>query len=343
MPREEPMHRSDLQYLLPRQPKLDKLAALYLLVQYVAKTSLDQVTVLFYDGQAPNGVFVDVDALHDYKVEGFGSAAERVVKQHPELLDVPGMQYFVDLFNFNNKFGRLKNRFEDNFFNLINDWPRVPHSCSKSEHMLRIMRDLFPVFTFYFECAAKAPDRIEYNRNPFCLDGLMRMLDRICPKPEQLESALRTVARLEDNFDLTDRADERTRDAARRIKPELEFFINAVDGVKKTAAVYRSDDTRLVRQMWTVRPDLGVLVMRRRTGNTAIFVRGSQDLTALYAALEQVEPGLWHHERRYKSPFIANGSESRDVETTKLTPTALSELVMQHVTYVPRSQAAAAN
>lgn len=328
-------------YLLPKQPKLDKAAALFLLVHFVVRTDLDHVTVQFHDGAIPGDVFIDVDAIKDYKSEGFASAVERVVRQHPELLNVPGMQYFVDLFNFNNLTGRLKNRFEDNAFNYINDWPRVGHSCSKNEHMLRVLRDLWAMFVLYFETAAKIGNsKIEYVRNPFCLSGIERLLDALKPEPQRLDMYLSMVETLEEGFDRAAKADQRTIDAAKRIKPEITFTVLTSDGTQMPGAVFRSDDTRMVRHIRSVNPDLGVLVMRRRTGNTAIFVRGAQDLTALYNALESLEPGRWHHETRYKSPFIANGSETREVTETELTPSQFRDLIIEHVVYQTRSQAA---
>lgn len=342
------MNSSKPQYLLPHQPKLDKLAALYLYTRFLAQTTLDGVEVRFYDGSVPTDVFIDVDALpgRDYKAQGAGSATEVVVRNHPELLTIVGMNYFVDLFNFNNKTGRLKNKFGDNCFNLINDWPRAGHSCSKSEHMLRIMRDLWPVFDLYFATAAKVGnDRIVYVRNPFCLDGIDRMLDLLKPKPESLERYVTMVDRLEECFEATAKADQRTLQTARTMKPEYTFTVSTPEGEPSEAngAIYRTNDTRLVRHLWAVNPKLRVIVVRDRTGNTAIFFRGRQDLTALYAALEQRDPdGRWHLETRYKSPFIANGSESRDVFPTRVGPTELMKLVRDNVVSVSRTQATTA-
>lgn len=345
------MNTQNQPFLLPQQPKLDKIAALYVWVTHIYHLTLDSVTVLFDDGQPVGSDVIDVDAISDYKSVGAASATQRVIDEHPELRDIKGMTYFASLFNHNNATGNLKNQYEANFFNLANDWPRVAHSVPRSEHMLRIVRELFPVFDTYFAAAQAWQKRVETIRNPFCLDGLQRLIDTLegsynadtgrgAQYVDTANLGVTTYDRLEELFELTEKADQRTNDAANRIVAELEFEISTKqEGQTMKVAVFRCDDTRMVRRLFVLRPDLGIIIMRRRKGNYGIFTRGQQDFSRLYAALELLEPGQWHYEKRYKSPMLLNGSESRQVAASQLTPSEIRNLVVEYVKYVTREQA----
>lgn len=331
-------------YLLPRAPKLDKVAALFIRSTYVQNDApLETVKILFHDGRPIPAGTIDIDALVDYKTLGVGSATEAVAKEFPEIMQIPGMTYFISVFNHNNRTGNLKNKFADSFFGLINDWPRVPHNVARDEHFGRIIAKMFVVFEAYFAVAGLVKS-IDQIRNPFCQDGLGQMLQILRRSPNQAlwRRASEAYSDIEDMFEATERADQRTVEAAKRIQPELTFTVNTADGQPLPAAIFRTDDKRIIRRIWALNPELVLVVMRDRRGHYGIFTKGSQELGALYVALNASEPGCWYHEERYRSPFVLNSSESRDVQPSQLTPSQVRDLIVKNVMYVSRTQAAQA-
>lgn len=324
-------------FLLPHAPKLDKLGALYILLTYVYNLPLEAADIRFHNaGQPLPEGFIDVDAVSDYKSSGFRSATQRVLDdalgQALKLRTIRGMEHFAACFDTNNATGALKNRFASNLFNLVNDWPRVGHNVSRHEHMMQVIETVFGVFDRYFDAAVIDTDAVNAIENPFCLSGI-----------EQLGSAAggsldMMLEELEHLFARTSKADGQTRKRAEAIKPELTFEVPTKGDQMVGGAVYRTDDRRMSRHLFDLHPETHVFVMKHRTGNAVIMTRGQQNLGELAKVLNELEPGLWHHETRYKSPFLANGGETRSVTPTSLTASQLRDLIVKHFTYMTRNQ-----
>lgn len=325
-------------YLLPYAPKLDKIAALYILLTYVKPEQLSDAAIVFHTADQPLPEdFIDVDAVSDYKSAGYRTATQRIVDDEPykhlNLRSIPGMDHFVSRFDLNNSNGSLKNRFASNLFNLVNDWPRVGHNVPRHEHMMEVIETVFGVFDHYFVAAEFNAVAINSIENPFCLSGIKELefvtnqvfVEQVCDEIEHL------LAR-------TSKADGQTRKRAEAIKPELVFEVPTKGDQMVGGAVYRTDDRRMSRHLFDLHPETHVFVMKHRTGNAVIMTRGQQNLSALAQKLNELEPGLWHHETRYKSPFLANGGETRSVTPTALTASQLRNLIVEHFRYATRSQ-----
>lgn len=329
-------------FLMPYSPKLDKIAALYILLTYVVKQRLEDVRIVFHQvGETLPETFIDVDAVSDYKSAGYKSATQRVLDESQyaslQLRSITGMDHFAACFDLNNRTGELKNRFPNNFFNLVNDWPRVTHNTSRDGHLTQLIETMFEVFDCYFQAATKSIQDVELLRNPFCRDGVRKIDTIITGFPD----ATGLAPYLQHMLDRTSQADKVTYERAKAIKPEFEFELPTAGDATVMGAVFRTDDRRLIRYLFDLHSNVNVFILRHRDGHMVIMSRGHQDFGAMAQVLSECEPGRWHHETRYRSPFLANGGESRSVEPTSLMPCQIRDLLLEHFVYTSRSQAAA--
>ncbi|MDD5566739.1 MAG: hypothetical protein PHH01_00940 [Patescibacteria group bacterium] len=310
--------------MVPKTLTWDKLTALYIYVVYHLKLALSEVVVRFEDefpdhGSIPEGVY-DLDVVRKYNADGrCGSATQRVV-QECGLAAIPGMAELVEVLNENNRTGFLKNR-PNSLVWLLREVYEAGHNVPFSEHRMNVVRMFWPVQEAYFQAAREHDDMVQ---QPLTLDGYAALLQlNGCPAEEIAERR----SQLEREFERARNGRERAREKVESIQPTRTFWISLYQSSKSAEAhLIQTDDQRLPRE-YLREHMVPLLVVRKRSGNYAIFVRGHQDLLPLYQALVALEPGIWFHDTRPDSPLLLNGSSSRMAPTSKLVPAQLIELI----------------
>jgi hypothetical protein len=332
---------------VPTTTTWDKFSALYLYLVYVLRRPFTPELVAFEDDQFISPDVYDIDARLKYTAEKdgqgkqkYGSATHRVAIQE-RIGQLPGVLELVGMLNQNNRDGFLRDA-DGSLVRLMREMPTVGHNVSFRDHRLSVIRLFWPVLETYFAVAERDPSFVDRTENPFTLDGYATMLGALGRTEDQIRAALEPI---KEGFR---KARVRTRQAHERAnaKDPVIFTVTRTDGSFVSGHFIESDDMRIAGP-YLRSHSLAVLVIRRSTGNYAVYCKGRQSFDALHAVLELAEPGLWHHfTPEGKSPQLLNGSGSRTRPPSTITPSRLIELIQRHFRPMSWSQAnrrAAAN
>ncbi|MEX1112113.1 MAG: hypothetical protein WEC84_01505 [Candidatus Andersenbacteria bacterium] len=321
-------------FLVPRTLTWDKLAALFLAVWQLTgrmpwKFSAllrEGFVELFFEGDrdVPDDV-VDIDVRRKY--HGRGASASHIVA---EGLDVPGLNRALSLIGLNNKTGCLKED-EHSFVALIRECYKVGSENPSRDKRIAVISLFLPVLAVYFQAATHNEAAVKELHNPFTLPSLRKLLE-LCPDiNEQFKQNL--LAELESQFEVQERASDRTAELVANLKPDKTFTVQGQGGQPLQGHVIRSDNTRIPAEYFRRKDTTGmvVLVMVRWSGHMAIFCRGQQDFSPLHQALVAADASnRWFLDTRPQSPQLLNGSTSRSAEPTTLTVCQVVELIQQH-------------
>lgn len=329
-------------FLVPRSLTWDKLCALYLAVEVFIRRhgwsfkellGLGLFDITFDgDDNIPNDA-IDIDTRVSYKEQGVRSATEKVITDHQ--LDWPGVAHLVRILGVNNATGTLRND-EGSLVLLIRELFNVGAEKPSRQTRLDVINRMWPVVEAYFLAAQANEGKVSAMANPFTLVNYERLLCLAAvPSPVIQER----IADIERAFKLvTDRQDA---SKIRAVTMPFDTFDVPIMGTSSKGRGYfaESDDTRFAGLHLKEHGETLVLIVRRRNGNVAIFVRGEQDLAILAQALNDIEPSLWFHENRGgegRSPMLLNGSTSRHAEPTRLSKPELIRMVQQHHRHISR-------
>lgn len=329
-------------FLVPRSLTWDKLCALYLAVAVFVRQrgwsfkellATEQFDVVF-DGDSNVPVdAIDIDTRVSYKEQGVGSATEKVVADHQ--IDWPGIAHLVRILGVNNATGNLRND-EGSLVLLLRELCNVGAEQPSRQARLDVIERMWPAVEAYFFAAAVDEEAVQAMDNPFTLRNYESLLELIGEVPPVFHPR---VADMMKAFSLVKGRQDASK--VRATNMSLEAFDITIVGttVKGKGHFVETDDTRYAALHFKQHYDSLVLIVQRRSGNTAIFCRGPQNFTVLYQALEELEPGLWFHENRGgegRSPMLLNGGTSRHAEPTKLKKAELIALVQKHHRHMSR-------
>ncbi len=321
------------QVVVPKTLTWDKMSALYVWTTFGVPGQLrwfDEVLVRFEDEfESPDAIPADMDDI-DVRVKynagnEFGSATEAVATQLG-LTRMHGMPRLIELLGANNRTGYLKSD-QGSLVWLIRAMYEVSHNVDPFEHRRNVIRLFWPVMATYFAAATSTDEQaISAIGNPFTLNGYQELIAIAGGG----DDARLHLAQLNNAFESARRRQEQANGRAAAIEArtfQVPLYRNPGNGV---GHMIETDDQRVAGQYLRDHSDIVMLVVRKRTGHFAIFVRGRQDLTVLVSALEAVEPGRWFYDTRPMSPLLLNGSSSRDAVASDLKPGQLIELIQTH-------------
>ena len=320
----------------------DKLAALCLHVLVVRGTTFDRITIRFEDEfcdergnpsiDAIPANFYDVDVRQRYnRTPEFGSATHREAITN-NVGNIPGVGHLVGLMNENNRTANLKNRYRRSLVKLIREMYEVEHNVSFLQHRRNVLGLFIAVMETYFAAAARDLDEIEAMENPFTVDGYGDMLALLGnDRPTILEILVPIKRALTQAQTRHRKAVGRAQDATVRV-----FEIPATGGGQPAELhLLDSDDRKIAGPYFQAHggannPSLGILLIHGSDGSYALFTQGVWDLSGLATILNEVEPGRWHFERRYRNAMLLNGSGSRAGVASELKPMQLVELIRRN-------------
>lgn len=336
------MSSSKTVFLVPRTLTWDKLCALWIAVavffrqrnkSFKELLSTDLFDIAFdEDSNIPSDV-IDIDTRKSYKDYGIGSATEKVVRDHN--LDWPGVEHLVRILGVNNATGNLRND-KGSLVLLIRELFNVGAEKPSRQARIDIIERMWPVVQAYFWAAETDEAVVVGMNNPFTLTNYERLMQLARLDAATIRSRKEAMARA---FEVVKSRQDTSK--ARAVTMPLDTFDVPIMGTSSKGRGYfaESDDTRFAGLHLKEHGETLVLIVRRRSGNVAIFVRGEQDLAILAQALNDIEPSLWFHEDRGgegRSPMLLNGSTSRHAEPTKISKPELIRLVQQHHRHVSR-------
>lgn len=302
-----------------------------------------EVELSFEDEAAPTtGIVHDLDVAEPYnRSEGrYGSAAHKVVETFG-LQDMAGVEKAVEWLNQNNRDGFLK-KYPKSVVTLIRGLYEVGHSCDTHTHRLNVVLRIWLVVQAYLEaCEVDETEAIASSQGqPFSLTHV-RSLCQLAGYDTKSTDTL--CNDLEHGFQ---QAKTRQQQAVHRAdkKPAEPFDVRTVgDRGTVSGHLISSDDDELAGPYFKANPNAVVLVQRRSNGSYSIHVRGQQDLSLLYEALEELEPTRWYHYRPAppQSPGLHNGGPSRAPQPSSQKPRELIALIQQFVRCQPRERQSA--
>ncbi|MBU0707169.1 hypothetical protein KKG41_02245 [Patescibacteria group bacterium] len=319
--------------VVPKTLTWDKLTALYIYVVYVLKQPLSEVGVHFEDeyqnhGSIPGGVY-DLDVVQRYNMSGrFGSATERVASNHDLMEEVPGMRHLVSILNRNNRTGCLKGQ-QQSLVWLIRELYEAGRNVDFRQHRLSVIDLFWPVLDTFFKAAHECEPAVEALSETLTLGGYTKLMHLAKVSDDEITQRL---GQLKAGFQKARAAWERSRTKASTVQPEHAFNVSVyrMPDSEADAHMVVSDDTRLPREYLRAHGEVRLLVIRKRSGHYAIFVRGRQILERLHVILEEREPGRWFHDTRPDSPLLLNGSSSRAAVASDLKPLELIRLIQDN-------------
>ena len=336
---------SKLYFRVPRTLTFDKVVALYLWLYCktdkrswsLRETLKDTGSAIVFEDEArpTDGEIVDVDVETNYKKQNVGSATEYVVEQYGLAEVLPGVDRVVALLNRNNTTGHLKSD-TGSLVALIRELFNIGTDKPSHDARQRVIELLWPCVHAYFEGAARDEKKVASWRNPFTREHYAELLTLCGQQPagwlELLDRA----------FTSTEKKKETAAATASTIAAyhfDVPLYQSSGNGIGHYIV---SDDPRVARAYLQEQLSVVLLIVRRRSGNVAIFCRGKQQFGGLYAALQKNEPGdTWYHETRYSSPMILNGSTSREKPPTSLSRDQLIATVQRHYQHRARKWQAA--
>ncbi|MBI3251569.1 MAG: hypothetical protein HYZ62_01510 [Candidatus Andersenbacteria bacterium] len=323
-------------FLVPRSLTWDKLCALYLSVRITFPEHIGTIPselikkglfdIHFHGDPNRPDTFIDIDVIVDYKTTKHGSATAKVAFDG-NLTDWT-VTRLVQLVNQNNRDGKLK-QVEHSFVQLIRDRFSVgTGNPSKARRVATV--DLFwPVMNIFFQACGTGDGKLAMTAmdNPFTLAAFAELCQLANADSAQVETWTSALVR---EFERADDLQEFALERAAEIEAfefDVPLYSNAA--VAKGHFI-ESDNTRLASEYLSTHADVMVLVVRRSNGNVAIFCRGAQVFDDLYRELERLEPALWHHETRFASPMLLNGSGSRHAPATGIYRDPLIALIQRY-------------
>lgn len=324
-------------FLVPRTLTWDKLCALYLQVRshvpdktfWSFSDAMQAGINICFDEEERPTKFVDVDVVRDYKQTGHGSATERVVKDN--LIDLPGTEHLVKLLNKNNNDGLMKS-VPNSLMWLIREFFNVGAEDPSHGRRVKTIDAMWPAVEVYFAACSVDEERVNEMSNPFTLESF-KTLCRIA-QADTKDVALWTSC-YEHMFTAAIKKRAEAKQRATEIVPEV-FNVVQTDGRSGIGHFIQSDNTRIASEYLKSHRDVAVLVVRRRSGNVAIFCGGSQSFDDLATELDRVDAGRWYLETRNSSPQLLNGSGTRSVPPTVLSKATLITLIQTHYRHRPR-------
>lgn len=331
--------------VVPKSLTWDKLSALFVHVVGLLQTGLENVRIRFEDefpvGQIPTEL-VDIDVRLPYNRELdpqtgqklYGSATERIAKLN-DLLGTPGMINLVGMLAKNNATGNLKDT-PRSYVALIRQMYEVGRNVDFATHRHQIVELFWPVVETYFTASAHNQAAIDGLPNPFSDAGYQSMAEiagvDISAHLADLNRAFEKAAVRKDQ----------TVDRSASVEGRQFVIKGHNSSAHFLGLLVETDDSRMASQIFRDRDDAKLVVTRKRDGHYAILVRGRQDLRALSAALNQMEPNLWFLDERPMerggSPLLLNGSTSRSAVASALKPTELMGYIQEKFCYRTRKQ-----
>lgn len=320
--------------VVPNELTIDKMVTLFVYVRYVCGWSLEQMEIRFEDEFLGTGIphdIPDIDVRVKYNKRGYGSALEGLVYENRSVSTVPGMLRLVELFNKNNKTGYLKG-YPFSLVWLIREMPRLPHNVSSREWRLEIVKLFWTVCEVYFMAAERDQASVAAMENPFTITEYSQLLD-ICTYLE--DSRLTEFAEF---FERAEYREDKAQDRAESITPSKVFTVRRMAGGDVAGHFIETDDDRVPRRYLHSHAEVSVLLTRKpKSGNYALFVRGTQNLKHLLGVLQRREPGLWDIPES-GSQMLLNGSSTRAKKGSTQTPSQLIQLIQENVRFQTRSE-----
>lgn len=324
-------------FLGPRTFTWDKLCALYLQVRshvpdktfWSFSEAMQAGLNICFDGEERPEKFVDIDVIRDYKKTGHGSATEKVVRDN--LIDLPGAERLVVLLNQNNQDGLMKS-VPNSLVWLIREFFNVGAENPSHDRRIKTIDAMWPAIEMYFVACSVDEERVSRINNPFTLESFKTLCT--IAQADAADVAL-WVDCYEHMFTAATKKRAEAKQRAAEIVPEV-FNVYQTDGRSGVGHYIQSDNTRIASEYLRGHRDVAVLVVRRRSGNVAIFCGGSQDFDDLATELDRVDPGRWYLETRNPSPQLLNGSGTRSVVPTVLSKATLITLIQTHYRHRPR-------
>ena len=323
--------------LVPRTLTWDKLVALLLktwclcgrLVESFEEAAREGIVVVF-DGDTPReqlpADLEDIDVLQPYnRQKDVGSATEKVVRDHG-LEELPGVRYLVEILNKNNATGYLKND-EGSLVALIREMFNIGAAKPSQSSRLGVISLLWPAATAFLKASEVDPTAVRATGNPFTVRNVRGMLRMAGWKEASITAYCDQLDRM---FQKVAKKQEAAAQKARE-KPVCTFEVPIFGTEQKGIGGFvETDDTRYAGEHFRSHQNTLVLVVRRSSGNVAIFCRGEQSFESLHAALDGKEPGLWFLDSRPTSPMLLNGSTTRSAPATALKKPEIIRLIQEH-------------
>lgn len=334
--------RIPVKVLVPLTLTFDKLCALYVYVTFVLGKELDDMLIMFEaefgkTSQISKEIF-DIDVREPYNRDGkYGSALEKVVRQFN--VKKQGLELLIRMVNLNNETAYLK-RMRHSFVDLIRVLYEVGHNTETTEYRRQVVADMWPILTTFFAAVANnegaVRDRLNRQHDIFTLDGY-DWLQRTAGVTR------RTIENEHERFErMFEKADVREGQARKRgaeLKPEYVFDLERHDrNGTVTGHLVISDDKRIATHYLASHQEIHLLIVKRRSGHHAIFVRGRQLLHDLAQALSEREPERWYLFKPDEQPILFNGGSSRHAEPSQLAPKELINIVKKHYTHMTREE-----
>lgn len=328
--------------LVPLTLTFDKLCALYVYVTFVENKRLDDMLIMF-EGEFGNTNDIskeifDIDVRRPYnRDQRYGSALEKLVRQFN--VKKQGLELLIRMVNENNETAYLK-RMENSFVELIRILYEVGHNKEATEYRRQVLADMWPIITTYFAAVAKdevaVRNRLNRQHDIFTLDGYDWLMRQAGLKPRQVENE---HERFEHLFEKANVRDERAQQRAHEVKPEHVFDLKRFDGNGTvTGHLIISDDKRIASYYLEKHQEIHLLIVKRRSGHHAIFVRGRQLLGDLVEVLNEREPEKWYLFKPDERPILFNGGSSRYAEPSVIAPLELIKIVQEHYLHMTRDQ-----
>ncbi|MFH0952313.1 MAG: hypothetical protein V1838_03945 [Patescibacteria group bacterium] len=328
---------SSLQYQVkcPKTLTWDRMCELFLLVQEVWNTTLNNVVLWFEDelgteGKFPDGIY-EIGVPQKEGGKRYGSATEKIADVYN--INIPGISELIRLMNKNNQTGYLKN-YSQSLVLLIRRAYEVAHCESQFGHRQSVIEAFWPVVYSYFFACRKGEEAVQAllanNDAVFTFKGYAELM-RIEGRTEtNIQDRLVSIRKI---FQKVEKRQEQTEERARTIA-KTSFIIMAEGSSGQVEGhVIRSDDNMIGHIYLKTWLEAMVLVVHSRSGHMALFFREGQDPSVLLKVLQDEEPGKWFDGRHYNKPIILNSSASKDAAPTAHTETTIINRIQRYYRY----------